>query len=258
MNVNTPAAPHDLAAIIHGGGTSRHLGRRWVIVASVVAVAIVAVIAGISRGSKTLDPQYVLALVERGGLSLTVTATGNLEPTNKVTVGSELSGTALEVLVDTNDRVTKGQPLAKLDTRKLSQQTAGSRAALASAKAKVSQAQATEVEKASALSRAEELKKLSDGKAPSKADMDTAIAAADRARADLLSAEAAVKAKSAAPKKSFLQSIVPSPPSVAKKAEADGGPTAPKKAAGAGRIWVLRNGQPEALNVKTGITKVED
>ena len=168
------------------------MGRRWVIVASVVAVAIVAVIAGISRGAKTLDPQYVMAPVERGDLSLTVTATGNLEPTNKVTVGSELSGTALEVLVDTNDRVTKGQPLAKLDTRKLSQQIAGSRAALASAKAKVSEAQATEVEKASALSRAEELKKLSDGKAPSKADMDTAIAAADRARADLLSAEATV------------------------------------------------------------------
>jgi len=42
-------------------------------------------------------------------------------PINEITVGSELSGTAKEVFVDTNDQVSKGQPLARLDTSKLKQ-----------------------------------------------------------------------------------------------------------------------------------------
>ena len=44
-----------------------------------------------------------------GRISLIVTAAGNLAPTNQIIVGSELSGTAKEVLVDTNDQVKKGQ-----------------------------------------------------------------------------------------------------------------------------------------------------
>lgn len=46
---------------------------------------------------------------------VTVTATGTLEPTNQVEVGSELSGTVKAVLVDYNDRVRVGQVLARLD-----------------------------------------------------------------------------------------------------------------------------------------------
>lgn len=193
MNVNTPAAPEDLAALIHAGGSPSRTRRRWIIIASIVIVIVVAFVASPSRGSKMQGPQFITAPVERGDLSLTVTATGNLEPTNKVTVGSILSGTALEVLVQTNDHVTKGQPLAHLDIRKLSQQAASSRAALASTVAKVSQAQATAVQNEAALSRAKELHKISGGKIPSRADMDTATAAAARARADLASAEAAVE-----------------------------------------------------------------
>ena len=40
-----------------------------------------------------------------GHISLIVTAAGNLAPTNQIIVGSELSGTAKEVMVDTNDPV---------------------------------------------------------------------------------------------------------------------------------------------------------
>ena len=127
-----------------------------------------------------------------GRISLIVTAAGNLAPTNQVIVGSELSGTAKEVYVDTNDPVKKGQPLAKLDTSKLDQQTERSRAALLAAKARVSQAEATLAESKAALARQEELHDLSGGKTPSRATMETSRATVARAEADLESAKAAV------------------------------------------------------------------
>jgi len=131
--------------------------------------------------------------IERGNLKTTVTATGNLEPTNEVTVGSELSGTVTEVLVDTNDRVTRGQMLAKLDTSKLERQTESSRATAAAAEAKVAQARATLVESGAGLQRLQKLRIASGGKLPSQADMDAAVASAERAKADLASAEADVR-----------------------------------------------------------------
>ena len=133
--------------------------------------------------------------VERGDISLTVTATGNLEPTNEVTVGSEaFRHHARRSMWTSNDRVTKGQPLAKLDTRKLSPADGEQpRRRRTPAKAKVSQAQATVMEIEAVAGRAQELHQLSGGKAPSRRRTWTPpIAVADRARADLLSAKAAV------------------------------------------------------------------
>lgn len=137
-------------------------------------------------------PAYATEPLERDNIHLTITATGNLEPINKVSVGSELSGIVLEVLVDSNDRVKKGQELAKLDPSKLEQTTDRTRAALQSAKARVNQADATLKESEASLGRLQELHRLSGGKTPSKAEMDAAIATVDRAIADQLSAKAAV------------------------------------------------------------------
>ncbi|HWL52260.1 MAG TPA: efflux RND transporter periplasmic adaptor subunit [Chthoniobacteraceae bacterium] len=144
------------------------------------------------NGRETAAPPFVTEPLERGNISLTITATGNLEPTNQVTVGSELSGTVLEVFVDSNDQVKKEQPLARLDTSRLDRQIEGARAGLASAKARVAQVEATVREQEAALARQKELHRLSGGKVPSKAEMDAAIAAADRARADLGMAQASV------------------------------------------------------------------
>lgn len=136
---------------------------------------------------------YVTEPVKRGDLKTTVTATGNLEPTNEVTVGSELSGTVKEVLAETNDRVVQGQIIARLDTGKLERQTESSRAAAAAAQARVAQAQATLVESEAGLQRLQKLHIASGGRLPSQADMDAAAASAERAKADLASAEADVR-----------------------------------------------------------------
>jgi hypothetical protein len=67
----------------------------------------------------------------------------HLQPTRSVTIGSELSGTVRNVLVDVNDKVKKGQVLVELDTAKLEAQVLRSRASLAAAQARLAQAVAT-------------------------------------------------------------------------------------------------------------------
>ena len=138
-------------------------------------------------------PQYVSQEVKRGNLRLTVAANGTLVPTRQVNIGSELSGTVREVLVDVNDQVTKGQVLVKLDTAKLDAQVMRSRASLASAVARQAQSKATSKEARANLGRLEEVARLSGGKVPSAAELDTGRATLERALADDQAAAAAVQ-----------------------------------------------------------------
>lgn len=138
------------------------------------------------------EPRYETQELRRDRLEVTVSATGNLQPTNQVDVGSELSGIVDTVLVDINDRVKKGQALARLDVSKLNDQIAKSRAALVASEAAVRQSDATLVEARASLQRLREVHQLSAGKVPSKAEMETAEAALARAEASLASARASV------------------------------------------------------------------
>lgn len=87
-------------------------------------------------------PAYQTEAIKRGDLNITVTATGNLQPMNKVDIGTEQSGTVAEVLVDANAVVTKGQVLAKLNTDQLEDNITKAEAALITAESKVAQAKA--------------------------------------------------------------------------------------------------------------------
>ena len=189
--MSSPDSSQDLASIV-AGAASRPV-RKWIY----ITIAILGI--GISfyyyqANTNHTEKKAEFETVESkiGRISLIVTAAGNLAPTNQIIVGSELSGTAKEVLVDTNDPVKKGQTLASLDTTKLEQQTERSRAALLAAKARVSQAEATVAESKAALARQEELHDLSGGKTPSRAIMETSRATLARALADLESTQAAV------------------------------------------------------------------
>lgn len=143
-------------------------------------------------------PIYITQPVARGDLTLTVTANGTLQPTRSIAIGSELSGTVLRVNVDVNDHVNKGQVLVELDTAKLSDQILRSRAAVLSARAKVAQTVATVKESAANLSRLEEVARLSGGKVPSLAELDSGRATLERARADEAAARAAINDAQAA------------------------------------------------------------
>lgn len=144
------------------------------------------------------QPSYTTQAVARGNLTLTVTANGTIQPTRSINIGSELSGTVLKVHVDVNDRIETGQVLVELDTAKLQDQILRSKAAVASAIAKVAQTTATIKEAMAGLKRLEDVAMLSGGKVPSKAELDTGRATLDRAIADDTSARAGVNDSRAA------------------------------------------------------------
>jgi HlyD family secretion protein len=173
---------------------------RWPFWATVGAVALA--VAGMAywreEKASAAAPVYATAVVGRGNLTLNVTANGTVQPTRSVSIGSELSGTVLKVNVDVNDRVRKGQVLVELDTAKLRDQVARSKAALASAVSKVAQAAATTKEAQGNFARLEEVARLSGGKVPSKAELDTGRATRDRALADEATAREGVKDAQAA------------------------------------------------------------
>jgi HlyD family secretion protein len=138
------------------------------------------------------QPSYVTEALGRGDITLTVSANGTVQPTRSVNIGSELSGTVRRVLVDVNDRVSQGQVLVELDTAKLADQVARSRAALAAAQAQLALATATLKESQASLARLEEVARLSGGKVPSAAELDAGRAALGRAQASEDSARAAI------------------------------------------------------------------
>jgi HlyD family secretion protein len=142
-------------------------------------------------------PDYITEAVAQESLSLSVTATGNLRPTNQVEVGAEVTGPLDSVLVDVNDRVTKGQVIAVINTEIIDQQIAQSRANLNAARAALGQAQATfEIDQVQ-LARLEDVRKLSGGRVPSQIEVERAEAAVARDRAAVASARANIEAAQA-------------------------------------------------------------
>lgn len=160
------------------------------------AVAVMGAIGGYwlwqNHKAANAKPIYVSQAVHRGDLSITVAANGTLQPTRTVNIGSELSGTVRNVTVDVNDTVKKGQVLVELDTDKLQAQLNRSKASVVSAQARLQQSQATLREARSSFARLQEVHRISGGKVPSAAEMDTGRATVDRAEADEAAARAAV------------------------------------------------------------------
>lgn len=172
--------------------SGRRKNRKKWFVFSAVGLVVVIVVILLMRGDKANSIRYITEEATRGNLVITVTATGTLEPTNQVDVGSELSGIVKTVEVDFNDLVKVGQVLARLDPSKLEAQVQQSKSALESALARVQEAQATVKEMKSQLERLERARELSGNKVPSQQDLDAAEAALQRALAEEASAKAQV------------------------------------------------------------------
>ncbi|RIV90692.1 efflux RND transporter periplasmic adaptor subunit [Aurantiacibacter xanthus] len=160
----------------------------WAIAALIVAGIVAALVFG--GGDK--QPPYVTEAVTSRSLDLVVTATGNLRPTNQVEVGSEVSGRIDRVLVDVNDQVRQGQVLAYINTDVIDDQITQARAQLAAARAAVEQSRATLAVDQAQLERLREVYRLSNGRVPSKVEMEQAEGALQRSRAGLTSAQANV------------------------------------------------------------------
>src|SRR5688500_2339704 len=87
-------------------------------------------------------PAYRFAAVERGSLQSAVSATGALSAVRTVQVGTQVSGQVSAIYVDFNDRVRKGQLLARIDPTLQQQAVEEARAGLERAQAQLALAQA--------------------------------------------------------------------------------------------------------------------
>lgn len=189
---DTADAPQELDAFL--GAKPRPRWRRWMkywLPALLILVLLLGV-ATCSRGNG--EPQYITEKVTEKSLTLSVTATGNLRPTNQVEVGSEVSGKIDHIYVDVNDRVAKGQVLAQINTDVIEDQITQAEANRNAARAQVAQAQATlDVDRAQ-LARLENVFKISGGKVPSRVELDQGRAAVKRDTAAVAAAQANVRA----------------------------------------------------------------
>ncbi|MCE5266039.1 MAG: efflux RND transporter periplasmic adaptor subunit [Deltaproteobacteria bacterium] len=176
-------------------GTGSGTGRRWLHRAAILLCLLIAALAAwhfLKPDPQAKATQYKTEQVKRGDLTVIVTATGTLKPTNSVDVGSELSGTVKSVEADYNDRVKVGQVLVRLDTTKLEATITQTRAQLESARAKVLQAEATVAETRAKLAQFRKAREISQGRLSSQSEVDAAEAAYARAQADAAASAAAV------------------------------------------------------------------
>src|ERR1044071_8595328 len=92
-------------------------------VALVIAAAMLA-----CKGRGTKNAQYKTEKVDRGNITMTVTATGTVSAVTTVQIGSQVSGVISRLYADFNSRVKKGQLLAELDPTPFEQQVEQRRA----------------------------------------------------------------------------------------------------------------------------------
>jgi HlyD family secretion protein len=115
------------------------LKNKWVILVIIIA-AVVAVAAFTIRGKE--KSQYFTSTVSKGDVSSVVEATGTINAVTTVQVGSQVSGTILNLYADFNSRVKKGQVIAKLDPSLFEGALGQAEADLANARANVASAKA--------------------------------------------------------------------------------------------------------------------
>ncbi len=170
------------------GSRKQSIVFRLICVALMIAVGIVAALFFAKR-FRSAPVQYQLQHATVGDLAIVVTATGTLDPTNVVEIGSEISGRIERVAVDTNDSVKKGELLIELDTEEISAQVEKSRANLALAQADLLHAEATLAESKIQLERMRRLNRLN---AISQSEYDSAKATFERSASKVDSCEARV------------------------------------------------------------------
>lgn len=160
--------------------------RRLVFLLIIAVVAGIGIrMSGVSLGmtqSKDARTTYITAPVERGDVSTTLSATGSLRALVTVQVGSQLSGQIAELLVDFNDRVREGEPLARLDPRTFVFAVRGAEAGL-------------EVARAEVLKQHAELKTAASEFASARHSLEVAHAHVESAQARLTEAERDLKRK---------------------------------------------------------------
>jgi HlyD family secretion protein len=135
------------------------------------------------KGRSGKNPQYKTEKVDRGNVTMTVTATGTLAAVTNVQVGSQVSGVIAALHADFKSRVTKGQLLAELDPTPFQAQVEQRRADVTRAQVQTDDMRI----------KYERQRRLLEGGLTSQAEVDGAKAAYDGARAQVTQAAAALR-----------------------------------------------------------------
>ncbi len=151
-----------------------------ILIVVVILVALTAAI--VLTSSKSTDTAYRTVKIERGDISVVVTATGTLSAVTTVQVGSQVSGTIAKLFVDFNSQVKKGQFVAVIDTTFLETQVEDAEASLEKARIQTNQT----------LRDYSRTQDLFNKNLVSQADFDAAKTNYEAARANLKSAQAAL------------------------------------------------------------------
>lgn len=166
----------------------------WILVAAVGALAALAAWWWFAGSDRRNDQQFVTELAELADIRVVVVAAGSLEPIGTAAVSSTISGTIDTVSVRANDRVSKGQVLARLDMGDLDSRLAAAVAMSKSQEANLLVANINLADAEAALARTET---LSSGQSVSARDLELAASAVKRAQAQQALADAQLRAAEA-------------------------------------------------------------
>ena len=91
------------------------MNKKRIAAAAAVVVVAASSVAMYRRADATQAPAYRFAAITRGNLEATVSATGALSAVTTVQVGTQVSGQISAIYADFNQKVKKGQLLARID-----------------------------------------------------------------------------------------------------------------------------------------------
>lgn len=179
--------PIEQALGLDGAGKPRGKRRRWPWLVLLALAAGGAVAYWQLAGASEPRTVYRTAPIERGRLTVEVSATGTLQPLTQVDVSSELSGVVRSVAVEQNQRVANGDVLAELDTTRIVAQIERAEANVSAAGARIVDAEITLRETEQTLARVQALQGRG---AVTEQALETAVAARDRAESAVSIAQA--------------------------------------------------------------------
>ncbi|MGZ5876241.1 MAG: efflux RND transporter periplasmic adaptor subunit [Bradyrhizobium sp.] len=123
------------SGVTASAGWSTIWSHRWFVLAVLLALGV-----GGWQGVRLIwGPAVVVDQVRRGNLVETVVASGHVETPFRVEIGSQITGTVEDVLVQEGERVGKGQPLISLESRELKATVVQAQGAVAQAEARMRQ-----------------------------------------------------------------------------------------------------------------------
>lgn len=118
------------------------MSRKTMAVIALGAVGLL-VVSYLVFGNGRQEEHVRLETIQRGDVSLVITATGKINPVTRVQVGTQVTGTISKIHADFNTKVRKGDVIAQIDPTFLKAQLLEAEASAERARAQVDQAKKT-------------------------------------------------------------------------------------------------------------------